>query len=71
MEPGTCRVPNITTIGERATVSDTKHPLDGLLEPESAPYGNAPLISIAISLKRIADAIHAPDSYENPYRGRS
>lgn len=31
------------------------HPLDGLLEPGSRPYTDGPLVSIAISLKRIAD----------------
>lgn len=33
------------------------HPLDGLYEPESKRYPNATMVSIAISLKRIADAL--------------
>lgn len=37
-----------------------KHPLDGLLEPASAPYTDASLVSIATSLKRIADAYTSP-----------
>lgn len=33
------------------------HPLDDLYEPGSRPYADAALVSIAISLKRIADAL--------------
>lgn len=43
------------------------HGLVGGLEPTAAPYGTeAPLISIAISLKRIADALNDRDPYTNP-----
>ena len=37
------------------------HPLDGLLEPASAPYRDAALVSIAISLKRLADHLAPND----------
>ena len=43
------------------------HGLVGQLEPAAAPYGTAaPLISIGISLKRIADALTNRDPYDNP-----
>jgi hypothetical protein len=43
------------------------HGLVGQLEPAASPYGTqAPLISIGISLKRIADALTNPNQYENP-----
>lgn len=45
-------------------MSDVAHPLDGLLEPGSRPY--TPEVSIAISLKRIADALTNTDPYSNP-----
>lgn len=46
---------------------ENPHPLDGALEPLAAPYDDAaPLISIAISLKRIADALNILNPYDNP-----
>ena len=39
------------------------HPLDGLLEPGARVGG--PLVSLAISAKRIADALTAPEA-DNP-----
>ena len=42
------------------------HGLVGKLEPAASPYGrDAPLISIGISLKRIADALCETRPYEN------
>ena len=47
--------------------STEDHGLVGKLEPAASPYGtDAPLISIGISLKRIADAMTNPNQYENP-----
>ena len=40
------------------------HGLDGLLEPASKPYDA--MVSIAISLKRIADALTDQNAYTNP-----
>jgi hypothetical protein len=37
------------------TKMNDKHPLDGLLEPGASKYD--PIVSIAISLKRIADGL--------------
>lgn len=43
------------------------HPLAGKLEPAASSYGTqAPLISIAISLNRIANALTNEDPYTNP-----
>lgn len=44
---------------------DEPHPLDGKLEPEmkGSTDERAPLYSIAISLKRIADALEGKDTY--------
>lgn len=41
-------------------------PLEELLEPGAHNHEASALVSIAISLKRIADAIHVSDSYDNP-----
>lgn len=43
-----------------------KHPLEGHLEAQSELYPDAALISVAISLKRIADALTEQDPYRNP-----
>lgn len=46
----------LTRLTARASTTDA-HPLEGLLEAASEPYPDAALVSIAISLKRIADAL--------------
>lgn len=45
-------------------MTDIPHPLEGLLEPGAKSYTAE--VSIAISLKRIADALNNPDPYDNP-----
>lgn len=42
----------------------SEHPLAAHLEPAASPYDVQ--VSIAISLKRIADALTNPDQYSNP-----